>query len=71
MGELKLSNVELIEVSTKKILIIRERLKVAQDRQKSYADTRWKDLKFEVDDMMFLKVAPRKGSYSISKERKA
>ena len=30
--EYKLSNVELIEVSTKKIQVIRERLKVAQDR---------------------------------------
>ena len=69
--ERKLSNEELIEVTTKEIQVIKERLKIAQDRQKSYADTRWKDLKFEVDDMMFLKVAPRKGSYSISKERKA
>ena len=40
-----------------KIRIIRERLKVAQDRQKSYADTRMRELEFEVGDMMFLKVA--------------
>ena len=39
VGEQKLSNVELIEVSIKKIQVIRERLKVAQDRQKSYANT--------------------------------
>ena len=32
VGEWKLSNVELIEVTTEKIHVIRERLKVAQDR---------------------------------------
>ena len=57
MGERKLSSEELIRVSIKKIQVVREKLKVAQDRQKSYADTRRKDLEFEVDDMVFLKVA--------------
>ena len=52
---------ELIEVTTKKIQVIRERLKVAQDRQKSYVVTWQKDLEFEVDDKVFLKVAPWKG----------
>ena len=36
----KIKNVELVEIFSKKIRIIRERLKVAQDRQKSYADAR-------------------------------
>ena len=40
MGERKLSSEELIKVSIEKIQIVRERLKVAQDRQNSYADTR-------------------------------
>ncbi|KAA0055519.1 ty3-gypsy retrotransposon protein [Cucumis melo var. makuwa] len=35
--------------------------KTAQSRQKSYADVRRKDLKFDVGDKMFLKVAPMKG----------
>ena len=61
VGEQKLSSEELIKVSTEKIQIVRERLKVAQDSQKSYADTRRRDLEFEVDDMVFLKVAPWKG----------
>ena len=60
-GERKLNNEELIKVSTEKIQIVRERLKIAQDRQKTYADMRRKDLEFEVDDMVFLKVAPWKG----------
>ena len=58
VGERKLSSEELIKVSIENIQVVKERLKVAQDRQKSYADTRRRDLKFEVDDMVFLKVAP-------------
>ena len=60
VGERKLSSEELIKVSSEKIQIVKERLKVAQDHQKSYVDTRQKDLEFEVDDMVFLKVAPWK-----------
>ena len=60
VGEWKLSSEELIKVTTKKIQVIRERLKVAQDYQKSYVDTRRRDLEFEVDDMVFLKAVPWK-----------
>ena len=60
VGERKINNVELVEISSEKIRIIRERLKVAQDQQKSYVDVRRKELEFEVDDMVFLKVAPWK-----------
>ena len=38
-GEQKLNDVELIETTSKKIKIIQERLKTAQNRQKSYADS--------------------------------
>ena len=70
MGERKLSSEELVRDSTKKIQIIRERLKVAQDRQKSYANTRPKDLEFEMDDLVFLKVAPWKGVIRFQKRGK-
>lgn len=33
-------------------------MKTAQDRQKSYADRRRKDLEFEVEDKIFIKVSP-------------
>ena len=52
---------ELIEITSKKIRIIRDRLKVVQDRQKSYADTWRRELEFEVSDMVFFKVATWKG----------
>ena len=33
----------------------------AQSRQKAYADNRYRPLKFEVGDKVFLKVSPMKG----------
>ena len=57
IGEMKLNDVELIEITLEKIRIIWERLKVAQDKQKSYVDTRRRELEFDVGDMIFLKVA--------------
>jgi hypothetical protein len=40
----------------------RENLKVAQTRQKSYADKRRRDLSFEVGDFVYLKVSPLRGT---------
>ena len=40
---------------------IRQRIKEAQDRQKSYADTRRTELQFEFGDKVFLKVSPSRG----------
>ncbi|GJW00514.1 putative reverse transcriptase domain-containing protein [Tanacetum coccineum] len=42
-------------------LLIKEKLKAARDRQKSYADNRCKLLEFEVGDRVLLKVLPWKG----------
>ncbi|WRX23577.1 Reverse transcriptase domain - like 10 [Theobroma cacao] len=70
VGERKLVSVELIELTNDKIKVIRERLKVAQDRQKSYADKRRKDLEFEIDDKVFLKVSPWKGVIRFAKRGK-
>ena len=40
--------------------MIRERLKVATDRQKSYADMKRKDIRYEIGEKVFLKVSPWK-----------
>jgi hypothetical protein len=40
---------------------VRENLKVAQSRQKSYADRRRRDLSFKVEDFVNLKVSPMRG----------
>ncbi|GJU47703.1 putative reverse transcriptase domain-containing protein [Tanacetum coccineum] len=47
---------ELVQETTKKISPIKDRLKVARDRQKSYADKRRKPLEFSVGDYIIEKV---------------
>jgi hypothetical protein len=42
------------------IKMVRENLKIAQSRQRSYADTR-RELSFEVGDFVYLKVSPIRG----------
>ena len=63
-------NVELIDITTEKIKTIRERLKAAQDRQKSYADNRRRALEFQVGDKVFLKISPWKGVIRFHKRGK-
>ena len=53
-----------------KIKVIRDRLKIAQDRQKGYADNRRRDLEFEVGDMVFLRISPWKGVLRFGKRGK-
>jgi hypothetical protein len=43
--------------------MVRESLKVAQSRQKSYADKRRRDLSFEVGDFVYLNVSPMTGTH--------
>ena len=37
--------------------VIRDNLKIARDRQRSYADNRRRDLQFEIGDRVFLKIS--------------
>ncbi|GJW35820.1 putative reverse transcriptase domain-containing protein [Tanacetum coccineum] len=51
---------KLVQETTKKISQIKDRLKAARNRQKSYADKRRKPLEFSVGDYVLLKVSPWK-----------
>jgi hypothetical protein len=42
--------------------MIRETFRVAQSRQKSYANKRRRDISFEVGDFVYLKVSPMRGT---------
>ncbi|GKA58833.1 putative reverse transcriptase domain-containing protein, partial [Tanacetum coccineum] len=53
-----------------KISQIKDRLKAARDRQKSYADKRMKPLEFSVGDHVLLKVSPWKGVVCFGKKGK-
>jgi hypothetical protein len=52
---------ELIQEEEEQVRIIRENLRVAQTRQKSYADNRRRPLEFEEGDYVYLKVSQLRG----------
>ncbi|WVZ52191.1 hypothetical protein U9M48_003275 [Paspalum notatum var. saurae] len=52
---------DLIGDAEQRIKMVHENLRVAQSRQKSYADVRRRDLTFKVDDFVYLKVSPMRG----------
>jgi hypothetical protein len=45
-----LYGIELVQVTTKKVRTIKDRIKVAQDRQKKYVDVRRRPLEFSAGD---------------------
>nr|GEV98341.1 putative reverse transcriptase domain-containing protein [Tanacetum cinerariifolium] len=55
---------------TKEIVLIKQRIQAAQDRQKSYADLKWKLTEFKVGDRVMLKVSPWKGVVRFGKRGK-
>nr|GFB58719.1 putative reverse transcriptase domain-containing protein [Tanacetum cinerariifolium] len=59
--EAQLTGPKMIHETTKKIILIKQRIQAAQDRQKSYADRKRKPMEFEVRDRVMLKVLPWKG----------
>nr|GEV47812.1 putative reverse transcriptase domain-containing protein [Tanacetum cinerariifolium] len=50
-----------IKETMEKIILIKQRIQAAQDRQKSYANRKRKSMEFEVADRIMLKVSPWKG----------
>ena len=52
---------DLIKESERKVKLIRDRLKVAQSRQKSSADSKRKGTEYEVGDRVYLRVSPLRG----------
>ena len=60
LSERKVIGPDLIQHTEEKVKMIRERLKVATDRKKSYVDMKRKDIRYEVGEKVFLKVSPWK-----------
>jgi hypothetical protein len=52
---------DILQEAEKQVRMVRENLRVAQLRQKSYADHRRRELSFEVGDFVCLKVSPMRG----------
>jgi len=59
--ESQLFGPESLKDVEQQVQIIRENLRTAQSKQKSYADTRRRELEFEVGDYVCLKVSPIRG----------
>jgi hypothetical protein len=60
-GEKQVFGPDILLGAEKNIKMVWENLKIAQSRQRSYADTRRRVLSFEVGDFVYLKVSPIRG----------
>nr|GEU69091.1 putative reverse transcriptase domain-containing protein [Tanacetum cinerariifolium]GEV99222.1 putative reverse transcriptase domain-containing protein [Tanacetum cinerariifolium] len=69
-GESRLIGPGLVQETTDKVVLMKEKLKVVRDRQMSYVDNRRKPLEFEVGDQVLLKVSPWKGVIRFGKKGK-
>ncbi|GJV21546.1 putative reverse transcriptase domain-containing protein [Tanacetum coccineum] len=59
VGEAQLTGPEMIQETTEKIVLIKQRIQAAQDRQKSYADLKRKPMEFKVGGYGYgLRVSP-------------
>ncbi|GKD60832.1 putative reverse transcriptase domain-containing protein [Tanacetum coccineum] len=56
--------------TTKKIILIKQRIQAARDKQKSYVDLKQKPMEFEVGDRVMFKVSPWKGVVRFGKRGK-
>ena len=70
LNENKVIGPDLIQETEEKVKMIREILKVANDRQKSYADMKRKDIRYEIGEKVFLKVSPWKKGMRFRKKDK-
>nr|GEY92088.1 putative reverse transcriptase domain-containing protein [Tanacetum cinerariifolium] len=70
VGEFHLTGPEIVQETIKKIIQIKQRIQAARDRQKSYADLKYKPMEFQVGDKVMLKVSPWKGVMRFGKQGK-
>ncbi|KAK1682504.1 hypothetical protein QYE76_043352 [Lolium multiflorum] len=61
VGDSQVFGPDVLREAEEKVHKIREYLKTAQSRQKSYADKRRREMTFEIGDFVYLKVSPLKG----------
>ncbi|GJT56800.1 putative reverse transcriptase domain-containing protein [Tanacetum coccineum] len=70
VGEVQLTGPEIVQETTEKIVVIKQRMQAARDRQKSYADLKRKPMEFQIGDKVMLKVSPWKGVVHFGKRGK-
>ncbi|GKC49659.1 putative reverse transcriptase domain-containing protein, partial [Tanacetum coccineum] len=70
VGQVQLTGPKIVQETIEKIIQIKQRMLVAYDRQKGYADLKRKPMKFQVGDKVMLKVSPWKGVVRFGKRGK-
>ena len=60
-GESQVFGPEILREAERQVQMIKQNLRTAQSRQKSYADAKRRNVTFEVGDFVYLKVSPMKG----------
>jgi hypothetical protein len=60
-GERQVFGPDSLRIAEERVQFIRQTLKAAQSRQKSYADVRRRELVFQAGDYVYLKVSPMRG----------
>ena len=61
VGEKAIEEPELVQITTEKVAVAKEKLRSARSRQTSYADKHRRTLEFELGEHVFLKISPWKG----------
>ena len=61
VGERRFLGPDILLQTTDKVRIIRDHLRAAQSRQKSWADTNRRPLEFRAGDHIFLRISSTKG----------
>jgi hypothetical protein len=70
VGERALVGPALIKEAEERVAVIREKLKAAQSRQKSYVDKKRREASFNPGDFAYLKVSPIRGTRRFSGAQK-
>ncbi|KAL0313334.1 UNVERIFIED_CONTAM: Transposon Ty3-I Gag-Pol polyprotein [Sesamum radiatum] len=68
-GLRQLEGPELVQETVDKIQTVKQCLKAAQDRQKSYVDKHRREMEYEVGEKVFLKVSPWRGILRFGKKK--
>ena len=58
VGDRRLVSPELVQITSEKVKVVCDNLKIARVRQRSYADNRRRDLQFKIGHWVFLKISP-------------
>ena len=69
-GDTVVMSPDFVRACNEKISQIRQRLLIAQSRQKSYADNRCRLLEFAAGDLVFLRISPTRGVVRFSRKSK-